>query len=183
MNDQSRAVWLQTSLYINTTPGNNDNDRFRSAILRQRRLGRRGRTAALSAHGVAAPPSTSPSKMIAALIVMDHPQPQPRDQVAFTGDIATLAGPDGSHFLGKDEPNIVIGFDSTGTHNIGRDIPLDPNSSSVENQSGSTYHIGIGNGPFGLQPDQTLEGSAARLRRRHGSVAVYPGSPSGFSAF
>ena len=27
---------------------------------------------------------------------------------------------------------------------IGRDIPLRPNSSPVENQSGSTYHIGLG---------------------------------------
>ena len=28
VNDQSRAVWLQTSLYINTTPGNSDNGGF-----------------------------------------------------------------------------------------------------------------------------------------------------------
>ena len=41
-----------------------------------------------------------------------------REALAFTGDIASLAGPDGSHVLGSDNPNIVIGFDSTGTHNI-----------------------------------------------------------------
>ena len=51
-----------------------------------------------------------------------------RATFAFTGDIASLAGPDGAHFMGEGNPNIVIGFDSTGTHDIGRDIPLDPNS-------------------------------------------------------
>jgi hypothetical protein len=80
-----------------------------------------------------------------------------RDAVAFTGDIASLAGPDGSHFLGKDNPTIVIGLDTTGTHNIGRDIPLDPNSSSVEQQSGSTYHVGVGVGTLPPQP-QTFNG-------------------------
>jgi len=80
-----------------------------------------------------------------------------RDQIAFIGDIASLAGPDGSHFMGNNNPNIVIGFDTTGTHNIGRDIPLDPNSSSVEQQSGSTHHIGIGVGTLPPQ-DQTFNG-------------------------
>ena len=82
-----------------------------------------------------------------------------RDQIAFTGDIATLAGPDGSHFLGKDNPNIVIGFNSTGTHNIGRDIPLDPNApgTSAQDQSGSTYHVGVGDGTLPAQP-QTFDG-------------------------
>jgi hypothetical protein len=42
--------------------------------------------------------------------------------------------------MGKDSPNIVIGFDTTGTHNIGRDIPLDPSTSTVDQQSGSTPH-------------------------------------------
>ena len=89
-----------------------------------------------------------------------------RDQVAFTGDIATLAGPDGSHFFGKNDPNIVIGFELTGTHNIGRDIPLDPIDTSpgappasqqVQDQSGSTYHIGVGLGPLPPQT-QTFDG-------------------------
>ena len=39
---------------------------------------------------------------------------------------------------------------------ISRDIPLRPNSSPVENQSGSTYHIGLGNEPLTSQPEQTL---------------------------
>ena len=82
---------------------------------------------------------------------------------AFTGDIASLAGPDGSHFMGNNNPNIVIGFDTTGTHNIGRDIPLDPNSSwggeqsPAEQQSGSTYHIGVGDGTLQGQA-QTFDG-------------------------
>jgi len=41
---------------------------------------------------------------------------------------------------------------------ISRDIPLRPNSSPVENQSGSTYHIGLGNEPLTSQPEQTLNG-------------------------
>ena len=177
MNDQSRAVWLQTSLYINTTPGNNDNIGFDQQSFVNVALGgvenaglvgaRRGGSSVditfqndcgTDCNG---PPTTTTT----------------RDQVAFTGDIATLAGPDGSHFLGKDEPNIVIGFDSTGTHNIGRDIPLNPNSSSVENQSGSTYHIGIGNGPLASQPDQTLEGSMHGYAAGMVQSRVYPGSP------
>jgi len=44
---------------------------------------------------------------------------------------------------------------------IDRDIPLRPNSSPVENQSGSTYHIGLGNGPLTSQPEQTLNGQLA----------------------
>ena len=80
--------------------------------------------AALSARGAAARALTSKKKETLAndgCYIY-----QPRIQFAFTGDIASLAGPDGSHFLGKDDPNIVIGLDSTGTQNIGRDIPLDP---------------------------------------------------------
>ena len=67
-----------------------------------------------------------------------------RESYAFTGDIASLAGPDGAHFMGEGNPNVVVGLDSTGTHNIGRDIPLDPNSTPLENQVGATYHVGVG---------------------------------------
>jgi hypothetical protein len=97
-----------------------------------------------------------------------------RQSLAFTGDIATLAGPDGSHFMGTDNPNMVIGFDSTGTnHNIGRDIPLDPIAGfndTAENQSGSTYHIGVGTGtlPVGTQSDGTFKGYAAGFAQQAG---------------
>jgi hypothetical protein len=157
VNDQSRAVWLQTSLYINTTPADPENDvAFDQQSFVNVALGgvengglvgaRRGGSSVdvtTFCGGLECGPTTK------------------REAFAFTGDIATLAGPDGSHFLGKDDPNIVIGFDSTGTHNIGRDIPLqtDTNSpSQVQNQSGSTYHIGLGNGAQQPQP-QTLDGT------------------------
>ena len=64
----------------------------------------------------------------------------------------------GDHFLGTENPNIVIGFDTTGSHNVGQDIPLDPGSRPVEEQSGSTYHVGIGRNGW-QQPTQTLIGS------------------------
>jgi hypothetical protein len=70
-----------------------------------------------------------------------------RESYAFTGDIASLSGPDdnNSHFLGTDNPNVVVGLDSTGTdHNIGRDTPLDPESTDLQNQVGATYHVGVG---------------------------------------
>ena len=114
VNDQSRAVWLQTSLYINTTPGNSDNQGFDQQSFVNVALGgvdpttgglvgaRRGGSSVdvtefdiTSQTNCAAGRGGSPT----------------RETLAFTGDIATLAGPDGSHFLGQDEPNIVIGFD------------------------------------------------------------------------
>ena len=82
---------------------------------------------------------------------------QARSASAFTGDLATVASPSGSHFLGTENPNFVIGFDTTGSHNVGRDIPLDPGSRPIEGQSGSTYHVGIGRNGW-LQPTQTLSG-------------------------
>ena len=81
-----------------------------------------------------------------------------RAAYAFTGDIASLANSEGAHFLGTENPNIVIGFDSTGTHNIGRDVPLDPGSAPVQETSGSTYHVGIGQSDAQTST-QTLTGS------------------------
>jgi hypothetical protein len=153
-NPQSKAVWLQTSLYIKTTAANDaqeisfDQESFVNVALGGVQNGglvgaRRGGShvdITTQCQGQECNPSTR------------------RESFAFTGDIASLAGPDGSHLLGKDNPNVVIGFDSTGTHNIGRDIPLDPSSSQIEDQSGSTYHVGVGLGT--LQPQlQTLDGT------------------------
>jgi hypothetical protein len=47
--------------------------------------------------------------------------------------------------------NFVIGFDTTGSHNVGQDIPLDPSSRTAEERSGSTYHVGKG-GTAGYSP-------------------------------
>ena len=163
VNDQSRAVWLQTSLYINTTPGNSDNQGFDQQSFVNVALGGVDPTtgglvgARRGGSSVDVTQFDITSQTDCALVVGSPT----RETLAFTGDIATLAGPDGSHFLGQDEPNIVIGFDSTGTHNIGRDIPLQTNINSpsqVQNQSGSTYHIGLGNGAQQPQP-QTLDGT------------------------
>ena len=92
---------------------------------------------------------------------------------SFSGDIASLAGPnsDGttqSHFMGTDNPNIVIGFDSTGSHNVGLDNPLYP--SDEENHSGATYHVGVGSGPqdAGQQTDHTYTGFAAGFAQQPG---------------
>jgi len=90
---------------------------------------------------------------------------------SFSGDIASLAGPDGGHFLGSGDPNVVVGFDSTGTHNIGRDTPLNPDGTSVEQQSGSTYHVGVGTGT--IEPRQqtsgTFKGYAAGFMQQAGA--------------
>ena len=150
--DQSRAVWMQTSFYVNTTPGNGEDVQFDQQSFVNVALGGVGQDGGLLGArrgGSSVDFDTCNDGCIN------------RESFAFTGDIASFAGPDGSHFLGKNEPNIVIGFDSTGTHNIGRDIPLeqDANSASqVQNQSGSTYHIGYG---LGQQPSQaqTLQGT------------------------
>ena len=147
-SDQSRAVWLQTSLYINTTPAGLETSFNQDSFIN------------IALGGV--DPDTGGligARRGGSTLELDTCNDGciTREAFAFTGDIASLAGPDGSHFLGKDNPNIVIGFDSTGTHNIGRDIPLDPDSIPVQNSSGSTYHVGIGVGTLPPQP-QTFSG-------------------------
>ena len=149
-NDPSRAVWLQTSLYISTPADNEQEVPFDQESFVNVALGGVANGGLVGARrgGSHVDITTTPCTGNECGPVIN------RELFAFTGDIASLAGPDGSHFLGENEPNIVIGFDSTGTRNIGRDIPLDPGSSSIENQSGSTYHIGVGLGEL-LPQDQT----------------------------
>jgi hypothetical protein len=153
-NDPSRAVWLQTGLYINTTPADPETyTEFDQQSWVNVALG------GVENGGLVG------ERRGGAAVDFDYEVCQSnecwtdtrREAFAFTGDIASLKGPDGSHFMGSNEPNMVIGFDSTGTHNIGRDSPLDPDRSSVEDQSGSTYHIGVGLGTLPAQ-DQTLNG-------------------------
>ncbi len=158
-NPNSRTVWLQTTFYIKTTynTGTGDpslgiaqqdsfinvalggTDPQTGGLVGARRGGSQVDISNVNCGGACSPSTT-------------------REALAFTGDIATLAGPDGSQFLGSGNPNMVIGFDSTGTHNIGRDIPLNPNSQSVDESSGSTYHVGYG---IGSSPSttQTLTGT------------------------
>ncbi len=157
VNDPSRAVWLQTSLYINTTPANSeapisfDQQSFVNVALGDVANGglvgaRRGGANVDFAANVCGEGGCSTSTS--------------RETLAFTGDVATLAGPDGSHFLGSDTPNVVIGADSTVSHNLFRDQPLNPIAGvndTPQNQSGATYHVGVGLGILQPQP-QTYAG-------------------------
>ena len=119
--DPSRAVWLQTSLYINTST-NSDNQIEDQQSFVDVALG----GVDPNSGGLVGARRGGSGVDITNFDCTGSECGTHRDQIAFTGDIATLAGPDGSHFLGTQNPNIVIGFNSTGTHNIGRDIPLDP---------------------------------------------------------
>jgi hypothetical protein len=156
-DDQSRAVWLQTGLYINTTPAEGETEFDQQSWV----------NVALGAVNPETGGLFGARRGGAAVDFYNYEYGEcgtecggytTREAFAFTGDIASLAGPDGSHFMGSDDPNIVIGIDSTGTHNIGRDIPLDPNPSEIQNQSGAVYHIGVGLGTLPPQ-DQTLDGT------------------------
>ena len=89
--------------------------------------------------------------------VVNEVPPRAQEAYAFSGNVATLGGPDGSHFLGDDNPNMVIGFDSTESHVIGQSTPLVPDSQTPEQKSGSAYHIGIGKNGYQM-PTQTLSG-------------------------
>ena len=123
--DTSRAVWLQTTLVVNT---DEESESFGQSFI----------NIALGEWSVSG--GLSGSRRGGADV---------DDAYSFSGDIASLAGPDKSHFLGKNSPNLVVGFDSTGNHNIGLDTPLNPiegENDTVQNQAGSTYHIGVGTG-------------------------------------
>ncbi len=69
------------------------------------------------------------------------------DTYSFSGEIASLANSDGSHFMGDDNPNLVIGSDSTDTQIAGRNPWNDQAQQAAEEASDTTYHIGIGSGP------------------------------------
>lgn len=153
---ESEAVWLQTSLYINTTPRNDETEtEFSQESFVNIALGgvedgglvgvRRGGSRLADRY-------------------TGNNSGERSKAYTFTGDIASLEGPDGSHFLGKDQPNIVIGFDSTGdAHNIGRDQPYEPGD--AEN-IGSTHHIGAGLGTLEPQTqsfDGTFNGYASGM--------------------
>ena len=133
--NQSQAVWLQTSLFVGTRGDNNDAQSFIVVAL------------------------GGQDAQTGGLVGARRGGSDTNDAYSFSGDIASLAGPDGSHFMGTDNPNIVIGHDSTGTRNIGRDTPLNPgeNNSSVQDQTGATYHIGVGSTQTGNDPLQSLD--------------------------
>jgi hypothetical protein len=160
VEDQSQAVWLQTSFYIKTTYNSGQQGEDPSLGLAQQdsfinvALGgvdpetgglvgeRRG-----GSH-VGTPVGEGCGAQCAGS----------REAYAFTGSIASLGNPEGEHFLGSESPNIVIGIDSTVSRDIGRDIPLDPGRLPVQDTSGATYHVGIGQAET-VTPVQTLSGS------------------------
>jgi hypothetical protein len=134
--DTSKAVWLQTSFFVGS--GDNKGSSFINIALGE----------------WSAEDGITGARRGGSIVLGENAQ-----TYSFSGDIASLDGPDGSgtdhHFMGTDNPNIVIGFDSTGSHNIGRDNPLNP-TDDIENQSGATYHVGIGSGPVQPVEQQTL---------------------------
>ncbi|WP_141701052.1 hypothetical protein [Methyloceanibacter methanicus] len=71
------------------------------------------------------------------------------DNYSFSGDVRSVAGPDGGHFLGASngQPNAVLGLGTSGTTNPGRDNPLNGDT-SYQNQIGSTHHIAVGTQTF-----------------------------------
>ncbi len=108
--DPSRAVWLQTNFFIGA--GDNKGTSFINIALGEWDP-EGGITGARRGGSIVLGPNDSASQTY-----------------SFSGDIASLAGPDSdgtlSHFMGSDNPNIVIGADSTGSHDIFRDTPLNP---------------------------------------------------------
>ncbi len=161
--DTSRAVWLQTNFFVGTDPSKRET--FINIA-----LGEWDPTTGLTGE-----------RRGGSMVAYDLTGAANPQTYSFTGDIASLAGPDStgalSHFMGApgSNPNLVIGFDSTGTHNIGRDAPLNPVNPSVENQSGATYHIGVGGAPIAeplAQTTATFKGYAAGLAQQRGSSNV-----------
>jgi hypothetical protein len=153
--DLSHAVWIQTSFFVGS--GENEGATFINVALGE-----------WSAEG-----GITGARRGGSIVLGPNAQ-----TYSFSGDIASLSGPDGSgtrhHFMGTDNPNIVIGFDSTGTHNIGRDNPLNPTDDDIEDQSGATYHVGIGSGPVQPVEQQTL----VQLKGFAAGFAQHPqGSP------
>ncbi len=154
----SRAVWLQTNFFVGSDPDNRetfinialgewDPVTRRLTGAQARRIDVNRSEARAATRRPIASPATSP---------------------------AWPARRQCSHFLGTGNPNLVIGLDSTGTHNIGRDNPLNPTEYPIENQSGATYHIGVG-APIPeplAQTGGTFQGYAAGFAQQPGSNSV-----------
>ncbi len=121
--DRSHAVWLQTNFFVGS--GDNKGSSFINVAL-----------------GEWDPQTGITGFRRGGSIVLGPNESSTQQTYSFSGDVASLAGPNGSHFLGSQNPNIVIGADSTGNgHNIFRDTPLNPISgdngnSRPEQQSG-----------------------------------------------
>ena len=163
----SRGVWLQTSFYLSDLDGGqedllvvvalgeaNDN----TGLTGERRGGATFSSLALSAPNDGPHISSSDNYIPAA----------EQERIAFTGDIATIAGANGAHFLGTGAPNLVIGTDTTNGNSPFLDKPLtdDPNDS----YSSATYHIGTGSAPQAApgQASGTFLGYAAGIARTIG---------------
>jgi hypothetical protein len=155
--DQSHAVWLQTSFYIKTTYNSGDAGEDPALGLAQQDSFINVALGGVDPETGGLIGARRGGSQLDVLVNCDGDCTK-REALAFTGDLATVANGSGDHFLGTENPNFVIGFDTTGSHNVGQDSPLDPGSRPVEEQSGSTYHVGIGRNGW-QQPTQTLSGS------------------------
>ena len=160
--DLSHAVWLQTNFFVGS--GNNKGSSFINIALGE-----------WSAEG-----GITGFRRGGSIVL--GPNEAPPQTYSFSGDIASLAGPNSqgmlSSFMGSANPNIVIGADSTGTHNIFRDTPLNPteDNNTLQNQLGATYHVGVGSGPIEPivgQDSATLHGFAAGFAQQPGGGAPH----------
>ena len=174
-DSKSRAVWLQTNFAITSEPTSSDPNSQESFI----NIALGEWDPATGVTGVRRGGSSVAHAPDGTAIAQNY---------SFSGDIASLAGPDSNgtlaHFMGTGTPNLVIGFDSTGTHNIGRDTPLNAISgnNTVESQSGATYHIGVGLAPpvpaVSQQINGQLLGYAAGFAQQPGAGApAFLGNP------
>jgi FecR-like protein len=66
------------------------------------------------------------------------------ETINLTGNISTLANPDGAHLMGNTIPHMIIGADSTGSHTIFKDEPLHREAFDFSDSDllGATYHVG-----------------------------------------
>jgi|GEM_PF-2803665 len=171
-NPDSRSVWLQTSFYIGSE-GLDGGDGYPQLLSD----GSQDSFVNVALGGMSKDGGLTGARRGGSSVEIDTCGDGciRRDALAFTGDIATLAGPDGGHFLGTEEPNIVIGADTTGTKNIFNDVPLDPRNVDIQNDTGGTYHIGTGLGSVEPTPQQggTFQGYAVGM--------VESGSNQGFT--
>jgi len=161
--DQSHAVWMQTNFFVGD--GDNKGSSFINVALGEW------------------DPQTGITGFRRGGSIVLGPEGDTENTYSFSGDIASLAGPDSngtlSHFMGSANPNIVIGADTTGTgdHTIFRDTPLSPTdfNDTVQEQSGATYHVGVGQ-VTDLQHTQTLDSLS-------GFAAGFAGHPDGSSDY
>ena len=170
----SRGVWLQTSFYIGDNGQQESADLYNGSqeSLVVVALGGAGDSTGLTGerrggaalNAISLPnsgPNTSSHEFYNPLLTT-------QEHIAFTGDISTIPGADGAHFLGTGTPNIVVGTDTTNGNDAFRDTPLTNNPD--DGFLSATYHVGTGGTPQAApeQTSGTFLGYAAGIARTVG---------------